>query len=72
MCDNVGIFSRMEAARLLEEGIRKGFISVKERNRYPQNVWVVNEEGWPLEAQLENPGKRNLSWISHGRNRPVP
>ncbi|MGA2937605.1 MAG: hypothetical protein ABSF52_10965 [Syntrophobacteraceae bacterium] len=54
LCDAVGIFTRVEATRLLREGIRKGLISEGKRNRYPQNIWVVTEDGWPLEAQLEN------------------
>jgi len=54
LCDTVKVFSRTEATRLLREGVSKGLISEREQNGYPQNIWVVTEEGWPLEAQLEN------------------
>lgn len=54
LCDTVSVFSRTEATRLLREGVRKGLISEREQNGYPQNIWAVTEEGWPLEAQLEN------------------
>ena len=54
LCDMVGISSRGEAIRLLREGIRRGLISEQRRKDYPQNIWAVTEEGWPLEAQLEN------------------
>jgi hypothetical protein len=57
LCDSVGIFSRVEATRLLKEGARKGLISERDENGYPQNIWVVTEDGQPLEAQLENPGR---------------
>lgn len=53
-CDIVKVFLRKEAIGLLKEGVRKGLISEQVRNDYPQNIWVVTEEGWPLEAQLEN------------------
>ena len=53
-CEIVEVFLRKEALRLLKEGVRKGFVSVQERNHWPQNIWVVTEEGYPLEAQLEN------------------
>lgn len=55
LCDAVSIFSRLEATRLLQLGVRKGLISVAGRNGFPQNIWVVTENGCPLEAQLENP-----------------
>ncbi len=54
LCDTVGVLRRKEATRLLKEGISKGLISEQERNGYPQNIWVVTEDQWPLEAQLEN------------------
>lgn len=55
LCDTVEVFSRAEATRLLKEGVRKGLISEREQNRYPKNIWVVLNDQWPLEAQLENP-----------------
>lgn len=55
LCDEVKIFSRREATGLLKEGVKKGLISEQHtQNGYPQNIWAVTEEGWPLEAQLEN------------------
>lgn len=53
-CDIVEVFLRKEAIRLLKEGVRKRLISQQVRNGYPQNVWAVTEDQWPLEAQLEN------------------
>lgn len=54
LCDTVGVFSRTEATRLLRMGVSKGLVSEREQNGYPQNIWVVTEDQWPLEAQLEN------------------
>ncbi|MEW6303832.1 MAG: hypothetical protein AB1705_10200 [Verrucomicrobiota bacterium] len=56
LCDLVGIFRRAEAERLLREGIRQGLVSQWGGAGFPQNVWAVTEEGFPLEAQLENAG----------------
>ncbi len=57
LCDDVGIFSRAVALRLLRAGIRKGLISVQEREGWPQNIWAVTSGGVPLEAELENAGQ---------------
>ena len=54
LCDAAGIFSRSTAMRLLKAGIERGLISEQTRGAFPQNVWVVDENGYPLEAQLEN------------------
>jgi hypothetical protein len=54
LCDGVHIFDRHIARNLLQEGIRRGMISVQERNGWPQNVWAVTEDDEPLEAQLDN------------------
>jgi hypothetical protein len=40
LCDEVQIFSRTEALRLLREGLRRGMFSPQERNGWPQNVWA--------------------------------
>jgi len=29
-------------------------MSINEKNGWPQNIWAVDENGHPLEAQLEN------------------
>lgn len=57
LCDVVNIFSIHEATRLLKAGVEKGLISVCESNGFPQNIWSVSNDGYPLEAQLENPEK---------------
>jgi hypothetical protein len=64
LCDEVQIFSRTEALRLLQEGLRRGMFSPQERNGWPQNVWAVTQRGEPLEAQRESDG------IYHGY--PMP
>lgn len=56
LCDLAGIFRRVEAERLLREGIRRGLVSQWEGAGFPRNVWAVTEAGLPLEAQLENAG----------------
>src|SRR5438477_6579130 len=53
LCDEVQIFSRTEALRLLREGLRRGMFSPQQRDGWPQNVWAVTERGEPLEAQRE-------------------
>ena len=47
---------RAEALRLLRAGIQWGLVSEQWRGGYPQNVWSVTDDGYPLEAQLENAG----------------
>ncbi len=56
LCDQVKIFTRSEAVKLLRAGFSRGLFSVQERNGWPQNVWSVTNEGEPLEAQLEGDG----------------
>jgi hypothetical protein len=56
LCDPVGIFRRVDALELLRTGIRKGLVSHQCRGDFPQNVWAVTASGFPVEAQLENPG----------------
>lgn len=55
LCDSVNIFSKREAESLLKAGVEKGLVSEREQNGYPQNIWAVTVNGYPLEAQLENP-----------------
>lgn len=55
-CDWAGILRRAEALRLLRAGIQWGLVSEQWRGGYPQNVWSVTDDGYPLEAQLENAG----------------
>ncbi|HIJ85354.1 MAG: hypothetical protein HW380_2949 [Magnetococcales bacterium] len=54
LCDSVGIFTQRESTKLLREGVRRGVISRREKNGWPQNVWAVDANGMPMEAQLEN------------------
>jgi hypothetical protein len=54
LCDGVGVFERAVAQTLLKKGICRGFTSVQERNGWPQNVWAVTDDGFPVEAMLEN------------------
>lgn len=54
LCDAAGITSRLEATRLLRQGVTKGLISVQTRGGFPQNIWAVAPDGTPLEAQLDN------------------
>ena len=57
LCDNVKVFKRAEARRLLKEGILRGMISEWDGiNGYPKNIWSMTADGLPLEAILENPG----------------
>lgn len=60
LCDEVFVYNRLEALRLLKAGIARGLISVQMNERgFPQNIWSVttleNGKEVPLEAQIENP-----------------
>jgi len=55
LCDMVGIFSRQDALKYFKLGLQKGLISDRFNGQWPQNIWSVTEDGYPLEAQLENP-----------------
>lgn len=54
LCDQIEVFSRGEAVRLLREGICKALVSEQRVGEFPQNVWAVTPHGKPVEAQLEN------------------
>ena len=66
LCDVVSIFSRRVALERLQAGLRKGLISERSHGEWPQNIWSVTEDGYPLEAQLENPA----TGVYHGY--PMP
>jgi len=66
LCDTVGIFKRCEAKRLLQQGLRLGLVSDRQKDGWPQNIWALTATGKPVEAQLENP----VSGIYHGY--PMP
>jgi len=54
--------SKADAENLLREGFRKGLISEQVHDGWPQNVWVISEDGEVYEAQLEN----SAQGIYHG------
>lgn len=54
LCDEAGIFTKELAERLLKDGALNGLISDQMRGDFPQNIWVVTQDGIPLEAELEN------------------
>ena len=54
LCEDVGISTKEQALGLLREGARRGLISTRLSNGFPQNIWAVTEDGVALEAQLEN------------------
>lgn len=54
LCDAAGIFNRVDATRLLREGIRRGTVSVQEEEGgWPRVVWAVTEDGLILEARSD-------------------
>lgn len=55
LCDAANIFKRAEAESLLRAGLRKGLVSDRMAGEWPKNVWSVTDEGFAMEAQLENP-----------------
>jgi hypothetical protein len=57
LCEGAGVRAREIAQGLLREGVKRGMISVQIRGQFPQNIWAVTNEGYPLEAQLENQGQ---------------
>lgn len=66
LCDMVNIHKKEDAVELLKKGVRKGLVSERMRNGYPQNIWTLTDDGYPLEAQLENA----ISGTYHGN--PMP
>jgi hypothetical protein len=66
LCDEIGVFRKAEAERLLRDGLRRGLVSESWRQGFPQNIWSVTADGKPVEAQLENAA----SGIYHGY--PMP
>jgi hypothetical protein len=55
LCDVAKIFKRDEAEKLLRAGLCKGLVSDRMVSEWPKNVWSVTDDGFALEAQLENP-----------------
>ena len=52
--EDVGISTKEQALELLQEGARRGLISARLFNGFPQNIWAVTADGVAPEAQLEN------------------
>ena len=55
LCDVAKIFKRNEAEKLLRAGLCKGLVSDRKVGEWPKNVWSVTDDGFAMEAQLENP-----------------
>jgi len=55
LCDVVKIFSIKIALERLKAGLQKGLVSERCKGEWPQNIWSVTDNGFALEAQLENP-----------------
>jgi hypothetical protein len=57
LCDDLELFSRAEALRLLRIGLERGVVDARwAGDAWPCNVWVVTEAGRPLEAQGDDQG----------------
>jgi len=54
LCDVAKIFKRDEAEKLLRAGLGKGLVSDRMVGEWPKNVWSVTDDGFAIEAQLEN------------------
>lgn len=54
LCDEAGAFTKERAQGLLSDGMRRGLVSEVLRGRWPHMVWAVTDDGYPLEARLEN------------------
>lgn len=66
LCDGIGVFTRAEALGILRQGLARGLVSDRSVGEWPKNIWAVTAQGWPLEAQLENP----VNGVYHGY--PMP
>lgn len=54
LCDVAKVFKREEAEKLLRAGLSSGLVSDRMDGEWPKNVWSVTEDGFAMEAQLEN------------------
>jgi hypothetical protein len=55
LCDGIRIYTRADALALLRKGLSRGLVSDRAVGDWPKNIWSITPEGFPLEAQLENP-----------------
>ena len=49
------MIQRNEAEKLLRAGLCQGLVSDLMVGEWPKNVWSVTDDGFAVEAQLENP-----------------
>lgn len=56
LCDLAQITRREQALDYLREGLRRGMVSERRVDGWPQNVWAVSGEGVALEAQRDGAG----------------
>src|ERR1039457_6455348 len=59
LCDITKIFEKVRAEGFLREGLRRGMVSVQHVGLFPRLIWAVTEDGWPLEARLDNEEQGN-------------
>ena len=56
LCDLAQVFRRTQALEYLRDGLRRGMVSERRVDGWPQNVWAVTSEGVALEAQRDGAG----------------
>jgi hypothetical protein len=57
LCDDVELFKRSDALKLLRNSLKMGLVDARWTGEgWPQIVWAVTAEGYPLEAQREADG----------------
>jgi hypothetical protein len=54
LCDTIGKLRKAHAQKLLQDGVKRGCVSVQEENGWPRVVWAVHESRAVLEARLDN------------------
>jgi hypothetical protein len=56
LCNLANVSERATALHHLREGLRRGMVSEREVDGWPQNVWAVTDDGVALEAQRDRAG----------------
>jgi hypothetical protein len=56
LCENAGNFNKATALALLRAGLRCGMVSIRQVGEWPQTIWSVTPNGYPMEAQRESDG----------------
>jgi hypothetical protein len=65
LCDDAKITTVVRALALLRDGIEKGLVDYRWNGEgWPEMVWAVSQDGYPMEAQRERDG------VYHGY--PIP